>query len=168
MPLGKGLALLKPLPVDDPNAVLSGFANPKMGEWINSTLEADLLEPGAFDATAPYRDGTRLLEAEEEPICDRQSYIAIPWITHWQIGISLSLRKCRRSASKRDASGYRTDLGSDCDYQGRNLQATTARSFECRTVESRSHLDHENFLGSATRRKYVRIFYKRRSIGMAA
>ena len=62
--LGQRLGPLKPLPVDDPNAVLSGFANPKMGEWINSTLEADLLESGAFDATAPYRDGTRLLEAE--------------------------------------------------------------------------------------------------------
>ena len=62
--LGKRLGPLKPLPVDDPNAVLSGFANPKMGEWIDSTLEADFSEKGALDATAPYRDGTRLLQAE--------------------------------------------------------------------------------------------------------
>ena len=62
--LGKRLGPLKPLPVDDPNAVLSGFANPKMGEWINQTLEADFAEKGAFDATAPYRDGSRLVQAE--------------------------------------------------------------------------------------------------------
>jgi hypothetical protein len=62
--LGERLGPLSPLPVDDPNAVLSGFANPKMGEWINSTLEADLEEKGAYDATAPFRNGSRLLEAE--------------------------------------------------------------------------------------------------------
>ena len=44
--LGKRLGPLKPLPVDDPNAVLSGFANPKMGEWIDQTLEADFAEKG--------------------------------------------------------------------------------------------------------------------------
>ena len=62
--LGKKLGPLKPLPVDDPNAVLSGFANPKMGEWIDQTLEADFAEKGALDATAPYRDGSRLVQAE--------------------------------------------------------------------------------------------------------
>ena len=62
--LGKRLGPLKPLPIDDPNAVLSGFANPKMGEWIDQTLETDLAEKGAFDATAPYRDGPRLMQAE--------------------------------------------------------------------------------------------------------
>jgi acyl-CoA reductase-like NAD-dependent aldehyde dehydrogenase len=62
--LGKRLGPLKPLPVDDPNAVLSGFANPKMGEWIDQTLEADFAEKGATDATAPYRDGARLVKAE--------------------------------------------------------------------------------------------------------
>ena len=62
--LGKKLGPLKPLPVDNPNAVLSGFANPKMGEWINGAIDADLKEKGAFDMTAPYRDGTRLVQAE--------------------------------------------------------------------------------------------------------
>jgi acyl-CoA reductase-like NAD-dependent aldehyde dehydrogenase len=62
--LGKRLGPLNPLPVDDPNAVLSGFANPKMGEWIDSTLETDFSEKGALDATAPYRDGARLVQAE--------------------------------------------------------------------------------------------------------
>jgi len=62
--LGKKLGPLRPLPVEDPNAVLSGFANPKMGEWINSALDADLNEIGAIDATLPYRDGERLVQAE--------------------------------------------------------------------------------------------------------
>ena len=34
--------------MDNPNAVLSGFANPKMGEWINGAIDADLKEKGAF------------------------------------------------------------------------------------------------------------------------
>ena len=62
--LGKSLGPLKPMPIDDPKAVLSGFANPKMGEWIDSALEADLATGGASDATAPYRDGDRLVRAE--------------------------------------------------------------------------------------------------------
>lgn len=62
--LGKRLGSLKPLPVDDPHAVLSGFANPKMGEWIDGAIDADLAEKGAFDATAPYRSGPRLIQAE--------------------------------------------------------------------------------------------------------
>jgi acyl-CoA reductase-like NAD-dependent aldehyde dehydrogenase len=62
--LGKRLGSLKPLPVDDPNAVLSGFANPKMGEWIDGAIDADLAVKGAFDATAQYREGPRLINAE--------------------------------------------------------------------------------------------------------
>ena len=63
--LGKRLGPLKPLPVDDPKAVLSGFANPKMAEWIDSAIECDLAEAGAYDATAPYRDGPRLIQTED-------------------------------------------------------------------------------------------------------
>ncbi len=62
--LGRRLGPVKPLPVDDPKAVLSGFANPKMAEWIDSSIESDLLEPGASEATEPYRDGPRLIQAE--------------------------------------------------------------------------------------------------------
>ena len=62
--LGKRLGSLKPLPIDDPNAVLSGFANPKMGEWIDGAIDADLAVKGAFDATAQYREGPRLINAE--------------------------------------------------------------------------------------------------------
>ena len=62
--LGKRLGSLKPLPVDDPNAVLSGFANPKMGEWIDGAIDADLAVKGAFDATAQYREGPRLINTE--------------------------------------------------------------------------------------------------------
>ena len=62
--LGKRLGPVKPLPVDDPEAILSGFANPKMAMWIDSAIEADLCQPGAIEATASYRDGPRLVRAE--------------------------------------------------------------------------------------------------------
>ena len=62
--LGQRLGPLKPLPVDHPQAVLSGFANPKMAEWIDSAIESDLADAGAQDATALYRDSSRLVRAE--------------------------------------------------------------------------------------------------------
>ena len=62
--LGKKLGPLKPLPIDNPNAVLSGFANPKMGEWINAAIDSDLKVKGALDMTAPHRDGSRLVQTE--------------------------------------------------------------------------------------------------------
>jgi len=62
--LGKKLGALKPLPMNNPDAVLSGFANPKMGEWINATLESDLKVAGAVDTTAQFRNGDRLVKAD--------------------------------------------------------------------------------------------------------
>lgn len=62
--LGKRLGPVKPLPVDDPDASLSGFANPKMAEWIDSAIETDLMESGAYEATSQYRDGPRLVQAD--------------------------------------------------------------------------------------------------------
>ena len=62
--LGKKLGALKPLPMNNPDAVLSGFANPKMGELINATLESDLKVAGAVDTTAQFRDGDRLVKAD--------------------------------------------------------------------------------------------------------
>ena len=37
---------------------------PNGREWIDQTLEADFGEKGAIDATAPYRDGSRLVQVE--------------------------------------------------------------------------------------------------------
>ena len=50
--LAQRLSRLKPLAPDDPNAILSGFANPKMAEGIQATIEADLKTPGAVEVTA--------------------------------------------------------------------------------------------------------------------
>ncbi len=57
--LAKKLGPVKPTTVDDPEAKLSGFANPKMGEWIDGAIDADLEEPGCEEMTAKYRDGGR-------------------------------------------------------------------------------------------------------------
>lgn len=79
--LGKRLGPLKPLPEDDPKAVLSGFANPKMAEWIDSAIECDLAEAGAYDATAPYRDGPRLIQTEDGTYL-RPTIVACESINH--------------------------------------------------------------------------------------
>ncbi|MBI3831204.1 MAG: aldehyde dehydrogenase [Planctomycetes bacterium] len=43
----------------DETAALSGFANAKMAEWIDGTIEEGLKTPGAEDVTAKYRNGAR-------------------------------------------------------------------------------------------------------------
>lgn len=43
----------------DPNAGLSAFANVKMAEWIDGTIEDGLKTPGAEDVAAKYRNGDR-------------------------------------------------------------------------------------------------------------
>jgi acyl-CoA reductase-like NAD-dependent aldehyde dehydrogenase len=56
------LGAMQPLPPADPNAALSAFANPKMAEFINQSIEEGLATPGATEATAAYRHGPRKVE----------------------------------------------------------------------------------------------------------
>jgi acyl-CoA reductase-like NAD-dependent aldehyde dehydrogenase len=55
---------IKPLAQDDPEAKLSGFANPKFAEWINDAVEEGLSEKGATDVTADFREGDRFQERD--------------------------------------------------------------------------------------------------------
>lgn len=57
--LAERLGPVEPLPLDDENATLSGFANPKMAESINKAIEEGLKSRGAKEMTALYRDGPR-------------------------------------------------------------------------------------------------------------
>ncbi|MCA1964866.1 MAG: aldehyde dehydrogenase family protein [Prosthecobacter sp.] len=60
--IAQRLGPVEPLPSDDENAKLSGSANPKMADYIDSAIEADLKTPGAEDVTAKYRNGPRKVE----------------------------------------------------------------------------------------------------------
>ncbi len=60
--LARKLGPIAPLPPEDPDARLSGFANPKMADYIDSAIEEGLAVPGAEDVTAKYRAGTRRVE----------------------------------------------------------------------------------------------------------
>jgi acyl-CoA reductase-like NAD-dependent aldehyde dehydrogenase len=53
--LAQKLGPIAPTSADDPNARLSGFANPKMADFIDSAIEDGLKTPGATDVTAKYR-----------------------------------------------------------------------------------------------------------------
>lgn len=55
---------IKPLPQDDPNAKISGFAKPTVAEWVDSKLEDDLKTAGAEDLTAKFRSGPRKVAYE--------------------------------------------------------------------------------------------------------
>lgn len=62
------IAKIAPKPADDPDAGLCAFANPKMAEWIESSIEnglrKGLSEGGAADRCAPLRDGPRKVEVD--------------------------------------------------------------------------------------------------------
>ncbi len=57
--LAKRLAAIAPTKPDDEDAKLSAFANPKMAESIDASIEDGLKTPGATDVTAKFRNGLR-------------------------------------------------------------------------------------------------------------
>lgn len=62
--LAQRLGPIAPLPADDERAQLAGFANPKLAEHIDATIEAGLATSGAEDVTARHRNGPRKVEFE--------------------------------------------------------------------------------------------------------
>lgn len=62
--VARKLAAITPVPYDDERATLAGFANPKMGEFIDAAIEQGLGEAGASDVTAKYRGGPRKVELQ--------------------------------------------------------------------------------------------------------
>jgi acyl-CoA reductase-like NAD-dependent aldehyde dehydrogenase len=57
--LAQKLGPIQPANSDDPNARLSGFANPKMADLIDAQIEEGLKTSGATEVTARYRRGPR-------------------------------------------------------------------------------------------------------------
>ena len=57
--LAQKLGPYTPTANDDPEARLSGFANPKMADFVDASIEEGLKTPGAEDVTAKYRGGPR-------------------------------------------------------------------------------------------------------------
>ena len=55
--LAEALVPMRVRAQDDPEATLSGFANPKMAEWINGSIQDGLDEGGATDVSLGKRDG---------------------------------------------------------------------------------------------------------------
>ena len=62
--LAEKLGPITPLPADHPDARLSGFANPKMAEFIDAAIEDGLTTPGAREVTAAKRNGPRKVELD--------------------------------------------------------------------------------------------------------
>ncbi len=62
--LAERLGPVMPSAPDDENARLSGFANTKMADYIDGAIDEDLKTPGAVEATAKYRNGTRRAELD--------------------------------------------------------------------------------------------------------
>src|SRR6187399_2358973 len=57
--LAQKLGPVQPTKPEDESAKLSGFANPKMAEFIDAQIEEGLKTSGATEVTAKYRNGSR-------------------------------------------------------------------------------------------------------------
>jgi acyl-CoA reductase-like NAD-dependent aldehyde dehydrogenase len=62
--LARKLGPIVPLPATDENARLAGFANPKMADFIEASIEEGLQTSGARDVTAAHRKGPRRVQFE--------------------------------------------------------------------------------------------------------
>jgi acyl-CoA reductase-like NAD-dependent aldehyde dehydrogenase len=60
--LAQRMGSFAPMDSASEDAKLSGFANPKMADYIDTAIDADLKTPGAEDMTAKYRNGPRKVE----------------------------------------------------------------------------------------------------------
>ncbi len=98
--LAKRLAKLSPRPASDPEARLSAFANPKMAEWIETTIEEGLKTPGAEDLTAKYRKGPRLVKLDGAQYLN-PTVIFCDSFSHPLANkeFPVPVRKCRRNGS---------------------------------------------------------------------
>ena len=62
--LARRLASITPKPLDDPEAQIAAFTNPKVAEGISGLIDNQLKVPGAVDLTAKYRAGQRVVEED--------------------------------------------------------------------------------------------------------
>ena len=79
--IARRVAEIEPLPAADPGARLSAFANPRVAEWIDSTIDTGLAEGDAEDVTAKHRAAPRTSTLEGatylRPVivrCDRKDH----------------------------------------------------------------------------------------------
>jgi acyl-CoA reductase-like NAD-dependent aldehyde dehydrogenase len=123
--LAQKLGPIQPTKNDDPAARLSGFANPKMADFIDATIEEGLKTPGAEDVTAKYRGGPRKMQheggtflrptivrcdsfahplANKEFLCPYASVVEVPQARMLeQIGYSLAVSAITKEAAFIDA-----------------------------------------------------------------
>jgi acyl-CoA reductase-like NAD-dependent aldehyde dehydrogenase len=73
--LAEKLGPIVPRPPEDEAAALSAFANVKMADWIDESIEEGLKTPGAVDVAAPHRDGPR-------KVCNEHGTFLRPTLVH--------------------------------------------------------------------------------------
>ncbi|MCZ6680648.1 MAG: aldehyde dehydrogenase family protein [Candidatus Poribacteria bacterium] len=62
--LAERLAQIEARPLDDPDAQIAAFTNPKFAHQLSSLIDNQLKVPGATDVTAEFRGGERVVEKD--------------------------------------------------------------------------------------------------------
>ena len=75
------LLTIRPLAQDDPEAKLSGFANPRMAEWINGAIDSGL-KGGAWDVSAHLRRGEPRLQQRDGMVYLLPTIVRVPTWNH--------------------------------------------------------------------------------------
>jgi acyl-CoA reductase-like NAD-dependent aldehyde dehydrogenase len=69
------IGAVRPLPADHPDSSLAAFTVPGTADAISQSIDVDLAAPGVTEATARYRDGSRVVKE------DRAEYL-LPTVVH--------------------------------------------------------------------------------------
>jgi acyl-CoA reductase-like NAD-dependent aldehyde dehydrogenase len=73
--IAERIGAVRPLPADHPDSSLAAFTVPGTADAISQSIDADLTAPGVTEATARYRDGSRVVKE------DRAEYL-LPTVVH--------------------------------------------------------------------------------------
>ena len=131
------MAKIKPRSVDDPEAQIAPFADPKVAERISRMIDAGLAESGAEDVTAKYRPEGRVAQF------DNGTYL-LPTVLHCE---SPEHGMANREFLFPFASVVQVDAKDLPDCLGSSLVVTCISndpSFRARFVAS-PHVDRLNF-----------------------
>ena len=156
--LAQKLGPIAPAAPEDEQAKLSGFANPKMAEFIDSAIESGLETPGADrrDREIPRRPAQGRRRPRPLSAPDHRALRELRASAGEQ-GIPLPVRERGADSAGRNAREDRPVAGRHRDHEGPRFHRAAPRLRAHRAAQSRPDPHDENLVGPAARGEHVRV-----------